>query len=413
MFAGTPASSRALPPPKTLRQPFETLWQGFLGRIWDHPPAIRWTLLLTLALIFVIALALVGGFEMLPPTYRERVLDALFVPRYTPEVHGNRLSIYVARFGDDKLSQTARDRVIASIRSELGPERVEVLPAGIKLTLTPDVSDDAASDRATAEARLLLREKHGDLLIWGKVYAIPGMKPQLDLRFVSAESARLRNEPFGLTDKLMLDPEFGPEMGAALAAVASALAAPAVAGGQYLVRTLVPVANRLAPLTRNTPTSIRAEDRAMLRQSYGFIQSVIGQQSGESARLEEAVVAFRAALLERTRERVPHDWALTQNNLGNTLLSLGYRETDTARLEEALVAFRAALLELSRERVPLEWAASQVGLRIALMKLGERENGTARLKEAVVAHRAALLERSRERVPLKWASRKTISGTPC
>jgi hypothetical protein len=36
-----------------------------------------------------------------------------------------------------------------------------------------------------------------------------------------------------------------------------------------------------------------------------------------TARLEEAVAAYRDALKERTRERVPLDWAGTQNNLGN------------------------------------------------------------------------------------------------
>jgi len=33
--------------------------------------------------------------------------------------------------------------------------------------------------------------------------------------------------------------------------------------------------------------------------------------------VEEAVAAYRAALEERTRERVPLDWARTQMNLGN------------------------------------------------------------------------------------------------
>jgi hypothetical protein len=36
-------------------------------------------------------------------------------------------------------------------------------------------------------------------------------------------------------------------------------------------------------------------------------------------RLEEAVTAYREALQERTREQVPLDWAMTQNNLGNAL----------------------------------------------------------------------------------------------
>jgi hypothetical protein len=64
-----------------------------------------------------------------------------------------------------------------------------------------------------------------------------------------------------------------------------------------------------------------------------------------TARLEEAVAACRAALQERTRERVPLDWAMTQNNLGTALRTLGARESGTARLEEAVAAYRAALQE--------------------------------------------------------------------
>src|SRR5262249_41254815 len=78
-----------------------------------------------------------------------------------------------------------------------------------------------------------------------------------------------------------------------------------------------------------------------------------------SARLEEAVTAYREALAERTRARVPLDWAATQNNLGNALRELGERESGTARLEEALAAYREALTEHTRARVPLAWAMTQ------------------------------------------------------
>ena len=57
---------------------------------------------------------------------------------------------------------------------------------------------------------------------------------------------------------------------------------------------------------------------------------------------------------------------MTQNNLGNALGSLGERESGTARLEEAVAAFRAALTEWTRERVPLDWARTQNNLGSAL-----------------------------------------------
>ena len=103
---------------------------------------------------------------------------------------------------------------------------------------------------------------------------------------------------------------------------------------------------------------------------------------------------------EYTRERVPLDWAMTQNNLGNALWRLGERESGTARLEEAVAAYREALQEYTRERVPLDWATTQNNLGNALWRLGERESGTARLEEAVAAYREALKEYTRERVPL-------------
>jgi hypothetical protein len=56
--------------------------------------------------------------------------------------------------------------------------------------------------------------------------------------------------------------------------------------------------------------------------------SLAPSESG-TARLEEAVAAYRAALEEeeRRRGRVPLDWANTQHNLGNALRALGERES--------------------------------------------------------------------------------------
>ena len=65
------------------------------------------------------------------------------------------------------------------------------------------------------------------------------------------------------------------------------------------------------------------------------------------------MTAYRAALEERTRDRAPLQWAMTQNNLGNALQTLGARESGTARLEEAVMAYRAALEEWTRDRAPL------------------------------------------------------------
>jgi tetratricopeptide (TPR) repeat protein len=105
----------------------------------------------------------------------------------------------------------------------------------------------------------------------------------------------------------------------------------------------------------------------------------------------------------RPRDRVPLDWAMTQNSLGAVLCTLGNRENTATRLTEALATFRAALEELTHDRAPLDWAATQHGLGNVLVRLGEREVGAAQLTEAVAAYQAALQERKRDELPVDWA----------
>ncbi|WP_417701983.1 tetratricopeptide repeat protein [Pseudophaeobacter sp.] len=142
---------------------------------------------------------------------------------------------------------------------------------------------------------------------------------------------------------------------------------------------------------------------ATAQMNLGATLATLGERERSTARLEESVIASRAALEELPRDRVPIEWATAQMNLGNALRSLGEQERGTARLDEAVSAYRAALEELTRDRVPLLWAKNQMNLGNALTNLGERERGTTRLEEAVSAYRAALEERPRDRVPLDWA----------
>jgi tetratricopeptide (TPR) repeat protein len=87
-------------------------------------------------------------------------------------------------------------------------------------------------------------------------------------------------------------------------------------------------------------------------------------------------------LEEYTRDRVPLQWAATQNNLGAALRALGERESGTKRLEEAIAAYRAALEERTRERVPLDWAMSFGNQGVAMMWLADRKKDGAVAKAA-------------------------------
>ena len=153
-----------------------------------------------------------------------------------------------------------------------------------------------------------------------------------------------------------------------------------------------PTTDGLPRSTRGTPASVAAPiqlaqttrqfeisnthtiPRYPAEQRDGFTH--LGELEIGTEHLEQAVDAFRAALEERTCERVPLDWAATQNNLGNALATLGELESGTERLEQAVDAFRAALKVFSDEGSPRYRTATQNNLAHALKMLSER--GSAR-----------------------------------
>ena len=69
---------------------------------------------------------------------------------------------------------------------------------------------------------------------------------------------------------------------------------------------------------------------------------------------------------------------------------LGERESGPARLEQAVAAYRAALEELTRERVPLAWAAAFGNQGLALMHLAERTKDAAMAQTAFLQIESAI-----------------------
>ena len=69
--------------------------------------------------------------------------------------------------------------------------------------------------------------------------------------------------------------------------------------------------------------------------------------------------------------------------MGNALAALGRLENGTGKLEEAAVAFREALKERTRDRVPLDWARSFGNEGVALMLLAERRKDAAMAEAAL------------------------------
>ncbi len=332
------------------------------------------------------------------PSFEEvRRYAAFYFVKATP---GPNFTVLVADLQADKdLSQTA---LLAEALEESGG--LEVVRTGRTLVAS-GVNKVLQESKETGKS--WLSDKNADVLVWGH-----DTGSNLILRFLARTGERTRRESgnrFG--QELELPRNFEKVLGTALVAAALSHVAPAAEQqGTYLVSLLRPVATKLKSLLAARAAGLPLETRASLHASLGLAAGVVGAQTGENNWLEEAVTAFQAALKERTRERVPVQWAATQNNLGNALAILGERESGTARLEEAMAAYRAALEEQTRERVPVQWAMTQNNLGTALATLGERESGTARLEEAVAAFREALEEGTRERVPLDWAMTQNNLG---
>ena len=76
-----------------------------------------------------------------------------------------------------------------------------------------------------------------------------------------------------------------------------------------------------------------------------------GDASGDKDALRRSIAFYRRLLAERTRERLPLQWAKTQSDLGAALETLGKLEAGRALLEDAVAAYRAALEERTRARV--------------------------------------------------------------
>ena len=71
----------------------------------------------------------------------------------------------------------------------------------------------------------------------------------------------------------------------------------------------------------------------------------------------QSVAAFRAALEVFTREQLPQQWAMTQNNLGAVLRDLGERASEEQRaqyLRQSVEAIENALSIFTPEAAPYQ-----------------------------------------------------------
>jgi tetratricopeptide (TPR) repeat protein len=89
-----------------------------------------------------------------------------------------------------------------------------------------------------------------------------------------------------------------------------------------------------------------ADQRGAALNDHGIALQTLGGREAGTDLLEQAVAAYTEALKERTRDRVPIDWAATMFNIGLTHLALADKDNcpdPRAALRDALNAVDAAL----------------------------------------------------------------------
>ena len=117
--------------------------------------------------------------------------------------------------------------------------------------------------------------------------------------------------------------------------------------------------------------------------------------------IEQTIASYTAALTVFTREALPQNWAQTQNNLA-TAYSDRIKGDKAENIEQAIASCNAALTVYTREALPIDWAMTQNSLANAYYSRikGDRADN---IEQAIASCDAALTVRTREALPIDWA----------
>jgi len=121
-----------------------------------------------------------------------------------------------------------------------------------------------------------------------------------------------------------------------------------------------------------------------LTEKQAQVLELQGEEFGDNTALDRSIAVYRTAI---PMAQSPDDRATTENNLGNALWSLGLRQAGTARLEQAVAAYRSALVQSPRAKNPVKWAGRENNLALVLVEIGDRTDDPSRFAESADALR--------------------------
>ncbi len=126
-----------------------------------------------------------------------------------------------------------------------------------------------------------------------------------------------------------------------------------------------------------------SDDWAAAMCCIGTVLYQLGTHRRGARTLEQALVAFRNGLSQRTQDKNPIAWAITQNNLAATMQALGEHEEDIGSLEASIPIYDATLKVINSDNYP-QVAAMVTANRASAMSALAGESDYLDMAEASV-----------------------------
>lgn len=239
--------------------------------------------------------------------------------RSIPHAQGDKFSILIAKLGNDKDGQH-RGLIDDALRGRFDKDEIEVLLPDRTVTVGDTEKPQEAVKAGHERALALLQQANANVMIWGAVLDTKTDAPmRLHWTVNSQAEVKKSSDKYRPAETNYDLPElFWTDLSDVLGLLATSQ------GAAFFDKTGTYIADRLEPFLKRVRSLVVSGN--LVGQKQANVQRVLadglqtyGEQRGDNVALQEAVNTYREALTEFTRERVPLDWAMTQNNLATRL----------------------------------------------------------------------------------------------
>jgi hypothetical protein len=269
-----------------------------------------------------------------------RNILALLSRKSLPKADPNFFTVIIADLVNDSPDRQNKTLIIEDLKEIKG-----ISVKSIDRMILIEGSDTEKMEKTGHDkARKYLHETWAQVIIWGTVLAHEGKTiPKLYWTVAEDIIQEKRYDRYQISE-FRLPELFWNDLGNILCLLAVNYASQFYAkSGHYISDQIAPFIEKVrSVLDGGVRGDLIKENRSQIQSILASALLTLGEQTGQRQPLIEAISFYEEALKERTRERVPLDWAATQNDLGNVLWRLGERESGAERLEEAVAAYREA-----------------------------------------------------------------------